>query len=312
MQNPLLVIVGPTASGKTGLAVECALALNGEVVSADSMQIYKGMSIATAKPSKDEMQGVPHHLVDFLDVTESYSVADFVRDANKEIDEIYSKNRLPILAGGTGLYVDSLVNNLQFTEEKTDEALRQSLNEKLERIGAEKMLEELSRFDPEAASRLHPNNKKRIIRAFEVYISTGKTLTQAQYEATLQDSRFDALFIGINYKNRETLYNRIDRRIDLMLEQGLEEEAREYYYSLPQKATASQAIGYKELKPYFDGEISLDEAVDNLKLATRHYAKRQLTWFRKNEKINWFYPDGYTSSEEFYGSVIKFIKEAMK
>ncbi len=311
MQNPLLVIVGPTASGKTGLAVECALALNGEVVSADSMQIYKGMSIATAKPSKDEMQGVPHHLVDFLDVTESYSVADFVRDANKEIDEIYSKNRLPILAGGTGLYVDSLVNNLQFTEEKTDEALRQSLNEKLERIGAEKMLEELSRFDPEAASRLHPNNKKRIIRAFEVYISTGKTLTQAQYEATLQDSRFDALFIGINYKNRETLYNRIDRRIDLMLEQGLEEEAREYY-SLPKKATASQAIGYKELKPYFDGEISLDEAVDNLKLATRHYAKRQLTWFRKNEKINWFYPDGYTSSEEFYGSVIKFIKEAMK
>ncbi len=222
MQNPLLVIVGPTASGKTGLAVECALALNGEVVSADSMQIYKGMSIATAKPSKDEMQGVPHHLVDFLDVTESYSVADFVRDANKEIDEIYSKNRLPILAGGTGLYVDSLVNNLQFNEEKTDEALRQSLNEKLERIGAEKMLEELSRFDPEAASRLHPNNKKRIIRAFEVYISTGKNLTQAQYEATLQDSRFDALFIGINYKNRETLYNRIDRRIDLMLEQGLE------------------------------------------------------------------------------------------
>lgn len=308
---PLLVIVGPTASGKTALAVECAKEFNGEVVSADSMQIYKGMSIATAKPTAEEMQGIPHHLIDFLDVSESYSVADYVNDANAAIDGIYAKNKLPILAGGTGLYIDSLVNNLQFTEEKTDNSLRKSLNEKLEKIGARKMLEELAEFDPEAAQRLHPNNKKRIVRAFEVYLSTGKTLTETQYEATLKDSRFDSLFIGINFKDREKLYQRIDRRVDLMLEKGLVDEAREYY-SLPKKATASQAIGYKELKPYFEGEISLDEAVNNLKLATRHYAKRQLTWFRRNENINWFYFDEYENSEEFVKAVINFIKEAMK
>lgn len=308
---PLLVIVGPTASGKTGLAVECALNFNGEVVSADSMQIYKGMSIATAKPTEEEMKGIEHHLTDFLEVSKSYSVADFVRDANREIDIIYSKNKLPVLAGGTGLYVDSLVNNLQFSEEKADPLLRAELNEKFERAGAEKMLAELSEFDPEAAAKLHPNNKKRIVRAFEVYLTTGKTLTEVQLEATQAESRFDALFIGINYKNRDVLYDRIDRRVDLMLANGLIEEAREYY-SLPKKSTASQAIGYKELKPYFDGEITLDEAVSNLKLATRHYAKRQLTWFRRNDKINWFYPDEYENSAEFTKSVINFIKEAMK
>lgn len=307
---PLLVIVGPTASGKTALAVECALEFGGEVVSADSMQIYKGMSIATAKPTADEMKGVKHRLIDFVDVTDNYSVADYVKDANEAIDAIVAENKLPVLCGGTGLYIDSLVNNVRFSQEETDGELRRRLEEKMERIGAETMLEELAQFDPETAERLHANNKKRIIRAFEVYLSTGKTFSEMQVLSREQPSRFNPVFVGIGCEDRRKLYDRIDRRVDIMLENGLVEEAREYY-DLPEKTTSSQAIGYKELKPYFEGEITLEQAVDNLKLATRHYAKRQLTWFRRNENIRWFNFDTYTDFRSFSDDVKEYVRRKL-
>lgn len=307
---PLLVIVGPTASGKTALSVECACAFNGEIVSADSMQIYKGMSVATAKPTLCEMKEIRHHLIDFLDVSEKYSVADFTSDASRIIDEIYKNKKLPIVAGGTGLYVDSLVNNIKFTQTETDFTLRAELTGELERLGAEKMLENLSKFDPDTAKRLHPSDKKRIIRAFEVYKLTGKTMSQLEAESTATPSPYIPYFVGINFKDREKLYERINKRVDLMLENGLIKEA-ENYYNLPKRSTASQAIGYKELKPYFDNELSLDEAVENLKKATRHYAKRQLTWFRRNRQIKWFYYDEYNSFDEFSFEVINYLKKVL-
>jgi len=310
MQKPsVLVIVGPTASGKTALAVECAKKLDGEIVSADSMQIYKGMSIATAKPTKEEMQGIPHHLIDFVDVSSQYSVAQYVADAEKCCRDIISRGKLPIIAGGTGLYVDSFVNNIRFSEAESDEALRKSLAGQLKAEGAEKMLERLSEIDPEYAAKLHPNNEKRIIRAFEIYTLTGKTPTEAAAESRTEPSRYSFCFVGINYKDRDVLYDRINRRVDLMMENGLLKEAKSYY-DLPKKSTASQAIGYKELKPYFDGEISLEQAVENLKIGTRHYAKRQLTWFRRNEDIKWFYPDAETK-DGFFKEVIDYIKKVI-
>ncbi len=310
MQKPsLLVIVGPTASGKTALAVECAKKFDGEIISADSMQIYKGMSIATAKPTEEEMQGIPHYLIDFVDVTSQYSVAQFVADAEKCCRDILSRGKLPILAGGTGLYVDSFVNNISFSEADGDEALRKRLSDELNAVGAEKMLEKLSQLDPEYAAKLHPNNKKRIMRAFEIYTLTGKTPTEAAALSRKEPSRYNCCFVGINYKSREILYDRINRRVDLMMANGLLEEAK-IYYDLPKKSTASQAIGYKELKPYFDGEISLEQAVENLKIGTRHYAKRQLTWFRRNESIKWFYPDEGTK-DEFFEEVFDYVKKVI-
>ncbi|MEG2395731.1 MAG: tRNA (adenosine(37)-N6)-dimethylallyltransferase MiaA [Oscillospiraceae bacterium] len=303
LKIPVLVIVGPTASGKTSLSIECAKKLNGEIVSADSMQIYKGMDIATAKPTKDEMQGVVHHLLSFVNpLNSSYSVADYVIDANRAISDINSRGKLPIIVGGTGLYIDSLIDNIQFTEIQTDQNLRKELEEKLEKIGSNEMLKELEVFDKEAAQRLHPNNKKRIIRAFEVYILTGKTLTQTIKNSKNVASPFDAKFIGINYKNRQILYDRINTRVDLMIEKGLLDEAKQYRDKLSK--TSAAAIGYKELEPYFNGELSLENALSNLKQVTRNYAKRQITWFNKNERINWIYPD-----EENYNieSIIKMI-----
>lgn len=307
---PLLVIVGPTASGKTALSVECAVEFDGEIVSADSMQIYKGMSVATAKPTIEEMKGIKHHLIDFLDFNEKYSVANYVEDASEAIERIYINGKLPVLVGGTGLYVDSLVNNIKFVEVETDYSLRKELTEKIEKIGAEKMLEELSEFDSLTAEKLHPNNKKRIIRAFEVYKLTGKTMSELEAESKSVPSPYKPIFIGISFRNRDKLYERINNRVDIMLENGLLEEAREYY-DLSKDVTSSQAIGYKELKPYFDGEISLEAAVENLKLSTRHYAKRQLTWFNKNSRIKWFYFDEYSSSEEFFQAVKKYIKKVL-
>ena len=294
---PLLVIVGPTASGKTALSVECALALNGEIVSADSMQIYKGMSVATAKPTEEEMRGVKHYLTDFLDLEQKYSVADFVCDAAKAIDEICKKNKFPILSGGTGLYIDSLVNNVKFTQADTDFELRQKLSEEFETLGADVMLEKLKMLDYDTAVKLHTSDKKRIIRAFVK-------------ESTAEPSLYEPCYIGINFRRRDKLYERINKRVDLMLVNGLVDEA-ERYYNLSEKTTASQAIGYKELKPYFDGEISLEQAVENLKKATRHYAKRQLTWFRRNSGINWFYPDDYKNFDDFTSEVTDFIKKVL-
>ena len=296
MKKPLvIVVVGPTASGKTSLSIELAKRLDGEIVSADSMQIYCDMDIATAKPDKDEMQGIPHHLIDFLPVGESFSVARYKELAMSAVADIIKRGKQPIVAGGTGLYIDTLINNTEFLDyEESD--LRERLEKRCEAEGVETLFAELAKIDPESAEKLHINDTKRIIRALEVYYSTGKTMSDQRELSHLNESEYNWCIIGINAENRQVLYERINKRVDLMCEAGLIDEAKEFF-SLGCSKTAKQAIGYKELKPYFDGLVSLEEALDKLKTETRRYAKRQLTWFRKNEKINWLYIDKINKEE---------------
>lgn len=296
---PVIVIVGPTASGKTALAVKLAKYFDGEVISADSMQIYKGMNIATAKPTKDEQDGVVHHLIDFLDIDEKYSVARFVEDAKKIAQDIYSGGKIPVIAGGTGLYVDSLIDNIVFEDEPDNAEIRNELVERRNNEGIEKLFEELRQIDPETAESLHLNNEGRIIRALEIYYLTGQTKSERLVLSRSKPSQFLPVYIGLDYKDREKLYSRIDLRVDIMMQNGLLEEAKEYF-AVEKTLTSAQAIGYKELSGYFKNEISLDEALDNLKRATRRYAKRQLTWFRKNPRINWIYCDTYDSFESIF------------
>ena len=286
----LLAVAGPTASGKSDLAVELAKKFGGEVISCDSMQIYKHMSIATAKPTEEDMEGIPHHLVDFLEPSERFSVADFVELASKSAEEISASGKLPILCGGTGLYFNSFIDGLSFTDAGVDEDYRRELEERARVEGAEALLEELETLDPETAQKLHPNNLKRIIRALEHYKLSGKTITQQNKESRKTPSKYEALILAIGFHDRQKLYDRINLRVDKMLEAGIVKEA-EWYFSEQNLATASAAIGYKELKPYFDGECSLEEAVESLKKETRHYAKRQLTWFRRDERTHWLYAD---------------------
>lgn len=306
MTKPLVaVVVGPTASGKSALAVEIAKKYGGEVVSADSMQIYKGMDIATAKPAREEMQGIPHHLISIVEPTDSFSVNEFKIKATQAIEDILSRGKFPVVAGGTGFYVDTLVNNTEFLDyEKND--IRARLEEKAGQEGIAVLYGELKAIDPIAAERLHENDSKRIIRALEVYYSTGKTITEQERLSHLEESPYRFCIIGINARDRQVLYNRINLRVDLMLEAGLISEAREFF-SMPVSLTAKQAIGYKELKPYLDGHCSLDEAVERLKTETRRYAKRQLTWLRKRENINWIYIDS-KSTDEIINEAFEIIK----
>lgn len=284
-KRPVIAVVGPTASGKTALAVDIALRYNGEVVSADSMQIYKGMDIATAKPMQDEMMGIRHHLIDFVDPSEKYCVARYVQDARAAIDDIHKRGKLPVICGGTGLYIDSLLGNIQFEDEPDNSAVREELQLRMETEGAEVLLSELKDVDPVLAEQLHPNNKGRIIRALEVYKLTGETATERRLRSRTKPCMYDCFYIAIAFPDRDFLYDRINRRVDIMLTEGLEEEARNFF-SL-HTDTAAQAIGYKELKGWFDGEISREEAIENLKRETRRYAKRQITWFRRNDAIHY-------------------------
>lgn len=304
---PLVVLLGPTASGKTALAVWLAQRFGGEVVSADSMQIYKRMDIATAKPSKEEMGGIPHHLLDFLEPSVSFSVADYTSLAHQTIREIHERGNLPIMAGGTGLYIDSVVNNISFTEIATDETLRRELNLLAEEKGSVYLLEQLRGFDPALAEKLHPNNLPRIIRAIEVYRLTGVTMSEHQRQSRLQPSPYQALLLGLNFRDRQKLYARIDARVDQMLEAGLLTEAKEILCD-PALKTAAQAIGYKELRGYFDGEETLAEAAEKIRQESRRYAKRQLTWFRKNPAIDWLYVDDFENMEELKELAEKKVK----
>lgn len=304
---PVVAVVGPTASGKSDLAVEICLRFNGEAVSADSMQIYKGLDISTAKPTEEEKRGVPHHMMDFLDNTESFSVAEYQKMAGEYIRDIHSRGKLPVIVGGTGLYIDTLLNNIQLKEDSFDEALREKLLERVEKEGIENLLDELRGIDPEYAEKMHPNNVKRIVRALEVWYSSGITMTQ-QIEDSHAESPYDVCFIGLDAEDRDFLYDRINRRVGIMLENGLEAEAKDYL-SQENTATSSQAIGCKELKPYFDGEITLTEAADNLRQATRRYAKRQLTWFRRNKEINWIMIDKFDSKSEMQNAAFEIIKK---
>ena len=304
---PLVAVAGPTASGKTALAVELALRLGGEVISADSMQIYKGMDIATAKPTAAEMKGVPHHLIGFLEPTEEFSVADYAVLAHRTIRAVHERGKLPILAGGTGLYLDAVVNNISFAEIETDGALRAELIRLAEEQGAECLLEELRTVDPESEARLHPHNLARIIRAVEVYRLTGIPMSEHQRRSRLTPRLYRTALLGLNFRDRQRLYDRIDLRVDRMLEAGLLEEARQVL-APDRLKPARQAIGYKELAPYFAGEETLAEAVGRIKQESRRYAKRQLTWFRRNERINWIYIDDCQNMEEIVAKAVEKVK----
>lgn len=282
----VLAVVGPTASGKTGLGIELAKAYGGEVISADSMQIYKGMDIASAKPTAEEMQGIPHHLIDFLDRDVTFSAADYVKLAKEKIDEVLSRGKLPIIVGGTGLYIDSLLENVKFSEGGSDEEYRAELYEFARTEGNEALYSRLVQADPEAAESVHPNNIVRVVRALEVIHITGRRFSELKKESRLVESPYDSLIIGLNYADREMLYRRINLRVDEMVKNGLVDEARELWQESRMK-TAANAIGYKELIPYFEKKMTLEECIDKIKQETRRYAKRQLTWFRKNQRIQW-------------------------
>ena len=307
MKKKAIVVVGATASGKTALGVHIAKRFNGEVISADSMQIYKGMDIATAKPSTEEMDGIKHHLIDFIDVQSQYSVSNYCDDAEVVFDKIIEKDKIPVIVGGTGLYIDSFLSNTKFLEAASSDNVRKELLLEAEKNGIESLYEQLKAIDPDAAKNIHPNNTVRVVRALEIYRTTGKTLTEQNKLSHAVESDIEPLYIGINYADRENLYSRINLRVDLMLEAGLLEEAKEFFKMNPSK-TAFNAIGYKELKPFIDGDLTFDVCVENLKRETRRYAKRQITWFKRNKNINWVYADK-PSKEELLETVDNLINE---
>ena len=285
-QPKLLVICGPTASGKTALGVALAQALNGEVVSADSMQIYRGMDIGTAKPTREEMGGIPHHMLDVADPAEDYSVARYVHDADACVRDILARGKLPIVVGGTGLYIDNLIAGRDFAP--FTGSWREKLQARARDEGLPALHEELRRIDPDRAERLHPNDEKRILRALEVWYETGETITAHDERTRSLPPKYDALRVCLQFSRREDMWERIDRRVDLMMEAGLEEEVRDLLTSgVPPTATAMQAIGYKEFAAALRGEEPITQAVAEVKLRSRQYAKRQLTWFRRTPDIRW-------------------------
>ena len=311
MKQKVIAVIGPTASGKTALSVELAKRFDGEIVSADSMQIYKYMDIATAKPTEEEKQGIPHHLMDFLEPSESFSVARYCELAHAAITDIAARGRLPIIAGGTGLYVDSLLDGMQFEEQEIDLALREGIAAELEEMGMDHMLNVIRAFDPDSAERLSKErNPKRVVRCIEVYRLTGMTQTQLNLSQQRADAPYDALKIGLTAADREYLYDRINRRVDIMMENGLLEEARRFYEA-DFGDTAAAAIGYKELLPYLEGERDLDTCVGNLKRATRRYAKRQMTWFRRDPSVCWFNIDEL-SVEEILKESVRMITDSVE
>ena len=309
MKSKILAVVGPTASGKTGLAIELAKAYNGEVVSADSMQIYKGMTIATAKPSEQEMQGIPHHLIDFLDADKTYSVGQYVIDAEKAVSDIISRDKLPILCGGTGLYVDSFLNGIDFVDNSSNDVIRKDLELMAEEKGVDFMLVKLASFDPTSAEKLEEQkNLKRIIRAIEFYMVTGITISEQNEKSRLINSKYEHIIIGLTASDRQYLYDRINKRVDRMIEQGLVEEAREVLSS-SLSDTSSKAIGYKQLIPYFNGTEELEACVERIKMETRRYAKRQLTWFKRNENIIWINIDEFNTDADIAQYAKKIISD---
>ena len=303
------VIAGPTASGKTALAVELAKRLDGEIVSADSMQIYDGISIGTARPTTAEMQGVPHHLFGFLPLSAAYSVAQYVKDAKRVIAEIEGRGKLPVLCGGTGLYLQSLIENITFSDAAvSSEELRRELRAQFEREGGAPLLAALRAVDPETAQKLHENDVGRIIRALEVYRLTGHTISGQAACSRAVPADFDVCMLVLDFRDREKLYARINARVDSMVENGLLKETRAVL-SGQFAPTAMQAIGYKELKPYFDGALSLEEALENLKKSTRHYAKRQLSWFRRMPQAQFLYVDDCARQEDLADAALTVWKK---
>ena len=301
VKTKIIAVVGPTASGKTSLSVELAKKFNGEVVSCDSMQVYREMNIGTAKPSEAEMDGVKHHMIDFADPKTIYTCADYVRDAKKAIAEIVSNGKVPIICGGTGLYLDSLLRGSSFEETETDFEYRKELEELAEKMGNEYIHNMLAAVDPESADAIHYNNLKRVIRALEIYKCCGISKSELDRRSKLYDSEYEALTIGLRFTNRELLYERINRRVDIMLEMGLEDEIKRLVEMgvFESNGTAKQAIGYKELLGYINGHMSYESAVEQLKMATRRYAKRQMTWFSAHGDVNWIEVEEYNFKNIF-------------
>jgi tRNA dimethylallyltransferase len=281
-----MVLIGPTAVGKTKMSIELAKAFNGEIISGDSMQIYRKMDIGTAKISSSEMEGIPHHLIDIKDPHESFSVAEFQELVRKKIIEISSRGKLPMIVGGTGLYIQSVLYDYHFSEAPSDEEFRINLEKLVEKEGSQYLHNQLVNIDPESAKKIHPHNVRRVIRALEVYHCTGKTMTDIQ-KTQQPELLYDAAMIGLTM-DRERLYGRINKRVDLMLQEGLMNEVESFYQEGLRNCQSIQAIGYKELYEFFDGSISLEDAVEKLKQNSRRYAKRQLTWFRNKMDVKWF------------------------
>ena len=298
----VVVVVGPTASGKTSLAIELAKRLNGEIISADSMQIYKDMSIGTAKPTIEEMQGIPHYLLDFVEPNEDFNVAKYKEMAEEKIEEILSKGKLPIIVGGIGLYIDTLLKGIEFSEVPRDEDYCKELEKKVEQEGVNWLENELRKIDPDSANKIEKNNIRRMIRALEIYKVTGKTKTQLDLES-IKGPKYEYYVFGILW-NREELYQRINYRVDVMLELGLIKEVEKIMQTKGFSKTALQGLGYKEVVNYLDGKITYEEMVEKIKMETRRYAKRQMTWFKRNDKIIWL--DG--KNKELYKEAIKYLQ----
>ena len=307
--NNIICIAGPTASGKTALAVELAKELNGEVVSCDSMQIYKGMDIGTAKPTAEEMQGIPHHMIDVAEPDEDFSVSRYCAQAAPIVDDIVARGKTAVIAGGTGLYMDSLIQGNDFAPFPAT-GVRERLEAEAEARGIQVLFDRLAAVDPEAAGRLHLSDRKRIIRALEVYLETGQTITAHNRKTRLIPPRYSPLWLGLDFENRADLYGRIDRRVGLMLDMGLIAEIQGLLAAgIPPKCTAMQAIGYKEFVSALNGECSIEAAADQVRQASRRYAKRQLTWFRRNQKIHWLIRREGRSGGEILAAARRFLQE---
>lgn len=301
--QPYPIIAGPTASGKTALAVHIAKAIGGEVVSADSMQIYDEVSVGTARPTIDEMEGIPHHLMGFLPLQAKYSVAQYLEDAHRVFQDVYTRGSTPVMCGGTGLYIQSFMENRQLFAEEPNPELRKHYTAVAEQQGGEVLLDKLRAVDPDTAARLHANDIHRIIRALEVYDTTGRTIAEQTALSLSVPSPYTPCLLILDFRDRQKLYDRINRRVDVMLENGLLEEAARILRTDPD-ATVTQAIGYKEFAAYFEGHISLDEAADRLRQQTRRYAKRQLSWFRRMQNAYTIWVDDYSSAEELLNQAL--------
>lgn len=311
MKKPLVVILGPTAVGKTDISIEIAKKVNGEIISADSMQIYKHMNIGTAKPKIEEMQNIKHYLIDEIEPDEEFNVAIFQKKALKYIDDIFKNNKIPIVVGGTGLYINSLVYPLDFTDGITNWDYRNKLNAIAEDKGNEHLHNLLNKIDPDSALSIHPNNRKRVIRALEVYEETGKTMSYFKNRPQNKDNPFNLLMIGLNME-RQLLYERINKRVDLMMEEGLIQEVKNILHMGYNKDLISMyGLGYKEVINYLEGKYTLEEAIYILKRDTRRFAKKQLTWFRRDDRIHWFHVDQYTSRNAIIKDLLKDIQDVI-
>ena len=304
----VVAIGGPTATGKTALSVALARQFNGEVINADSMQVYRGLSVGTAKATEEERAGVCHHLLDFLNPEEPYSVAEFVEMAAGLIPQITGRGHLPLVVGGTGLYITSLLHGIAFAPQRSDPELREELQQEAEEQGAQALYERLRQIDPEYAAKVHPNNLPRVIRALEVFRLTGRKMSEEQRQSRPETPPYRSLCLCLTYRDRAELYRRIDLRVDKMLELGILEEAETVWLHKAEYRTAAQAIGYKEFFPYFEGTQSLAACTAALKQATRRYAKRQLTWFRHQNDARWLYVD----EEDAFGRAAELIQDFLQ